>query len=142
MAFLVFLLGGAGGFWLNGLIHQGSIEGKDSTIQSLMTQNEILRGKTRGTPEHAPQSRDPDTLYQMNMAVAKVPGGIVDRGNGIVAFPRIAGGPDINIQANLEFREFTIGNCHADSASAQKNGGMITTQSWGGLKCQILGLHP
>lgn len=52
--------------------------------------------------------RDPDSLYQLGMAVAQGPQALIALSEGVVVFPHVTSEGAFNIQASFEYREYVL----------------------------------
>jgi hypothetical protein len=102
-----------------------------------------LRKKLEDYPgHHTTPSRDADSLYQYGEAVAQAPSGQIDRPNGIVRFTRVIGAPTFDVNAAMDYRQFTLTGCQYGTFGSTSNFGSINIQMFADLTCRIAGLHP
>lgn len=96
----------------------------------------------RPTPTAQKAEPDPDSLYQLGTVTAGAPAGVVDRMTGMVQFPRVLGGPNFNVSADMNYRQFTLTGCSHGTFGRQSNGGFVTSQTFWDVTCRISGLRP
>lgn len=82
--------------------------------------------------------RDPDGVYQLGNLVAKMTAPEVRRGTGVVFCRQLRGGPDLNILAEAEFREFRVLIDPQGWWSPPQN---ATIQVYGDVTMKIIGLR-
>lgn len=88
-----------------------------------------------------PPQRDPGALYQCGELVARAPSGILDRPNGSVSFQSVVGGPNFDVHAAMDYRQFTLSDCQFNMSSVQGSMGVTTAVEYGNVTCRISGLH-
>jgi hypothetical protein len=81
--------------------------------------------------------RDPDSLYQLGEAVAKVSGTQIDQAHGIVWFARLTANGYYNLNRSVEFGGLTLQSCHSEAKSVEVSGDNVTSQAYLGVVCQI-----
>ena len=86
--------------------------------------------------------QDPDSLYQLGMMTARAPGGLVDRSTGTVQLPKIVGYPDLNMNADMYYRQFILTACTYGKYGIRRTDSVVTSQLYFDVTCQISGLHP
>jgi hypothetical protein len=95
-------------------------------------------GTTAGGSASAPSTqRDPDSLYQLGEAVAKVSGTQIDRAHGIAWFARLTANGYFNLSRSVEFGALTLQSCHSEAKSVEVSGDNVTSQAYLGVVCQI-----
>lgn len=114
----VLLIAFAASYWFNGLRYQGTLDQKQSTIDMLKAQNDGLQDRLKDVqqkladrPAAAPQvipARDPDGIYQLGMQVGSADMAQTDESHGVVTFGRIIGAVKLNVDRNLEYRDFVL----------------------------------
>jgi hypothetical protein len=90
-----------------------------------------------GPPSISSTQRDPDALYQLGEAVAKVSGTQIDRDHGIVWFARLTANGYYNLNRSAEFGGLTLQSCHSEAKSVEVSGDNVTSQAYLGVVCQI-----
>lgn len=134
-----------------GQIYETRLTNAQSEIASLKTRMAVLESENRDLDQKVTsaqnkspqmQTRDPDELYQFGEAAAQAPSGQIDRPSGIIKFPRVISGPNFNINADIEYREFKLALCRYGIYSSTKNFGIFSRQMFADVTCQIVGMHP
>ncbi len=120
----------------------GRIKSVEAQRDDLQKQRDDLQKKLDAQPPSPPPPpHDPDVLYQFGEAAAQAPSGNIDRANGVVQFSRVVAGPTFNINADMEYRQFTLTGCQHGSYGSTGNFGQLTRQMFADVTCQISGLH-
>jgi hypothetical protein len=96
----------------------------------------------KSSPPSPTLQHDPDALYQFGELAARAPGGVPDRSSGTASFRSVIGGPNFNIGAPMDYREYNLSDCHFQAASAERRMGVLTSVSDLEVACRIVGLHP
>jgi hypothetical protein len=152
-AFIIWCLIAVGICWWGlGYLYEFRLTNASSQISTLTSRMTVLAGERddlqkrlaeRPTPAPSAYSaREPDGLYQFGSPAASAPGGVLDRPAGLARFPRVIGGPNFNIQSDMDYRQFTLSGCQHGSFGSQATMGVVVQQFFSDVVCHISGLHP
>lgn len=129
------------------------LDQKDATIGTLNNRVSILTGERddvrkqlEGKPNSSPgmtvAQRDPDALYQFGTSAARTLSPVIDRTAGSIRFSQILGGPDFNVDADMDYRQFILTGCSHGTSAHLGSAGFVTSQTFWDVTCRISGLHP